>query len=117
MQLQAFLASQSIHVCGEATNGVDVIEKVKLLKPAVVLLDIYMPQVDGVAAAYEIRKISPDTKIVFFSNYDEPKHQTACRILGGDAFVSKARGITGLMATLATILPAGTGKAEPPIPA
>lgn len=104
VQIRAFLSSRSINVCGEAMDGKDAIEKVRELKPSLVLLDIYMPQVSGVAAAYEIRKIAPDTKIVFFSNYDEPKHQDSCRILGGDAFVSKSAGIIGLMATLAQFL-------------
>jgi DNA-binding NarL/FixJ family response regulator len=104
--LRAFLTSRRIDVCGEAVDGKDTIEKVKELKPSLVLLDIYMPQVSGVAAAYEIRKISPHTKIVFFSNYDEPKHEGSCRLLGGDAFVSKSAGIIGLIATLAQFLPA-----------
>lgn len=51
-QLRAILESGSIEVCGEAISGREAIEKVRELNPAVVLLDIYMPNVSGVAAAY-----------------------------------------------------------------
>ena len=103
-QLRAILESGSIEVCGEAINGSEAIDKVRELNPDLVLLDIYMPNVNGVAAAYEIRRVAPSIKIVFFTNYDVPKNSAACRILGGDAFVSKSAGIVELLATVKCFL-------------
>ncbi len=107
-QLKAFLTSRSIDVCGEAVDGKDTLEKVKQLRPALVLLDIYMPHLNGVVVAYEIRRIAPATKIVFFSNYEAPKLVSAVRLLGGDAFISKAEGIAELLATVGRLLSGGT---------
>ena len=95
-QLRAILKSGSIEVCGEAISGSEASDKVRELNPDLVLLDIYMPNVNGVAAAYEIRRVDPSIKIVFL----EPKHSAAWRILGGDAFVSKSAGIVELLATV-----------------
>jgi len=68
-----FLFGISMEVCGEAENGKQAIEKVKQLKPDLVLLDINMPVMNGVQAAYEIRRIAPSTKIIFFTIHDSPK--------------------------------------------
>ena len=72
-----------------------------------------MPNVNGVAAAYEIRRVDPSIKIVFFTNYDVPKNSAACRILGGDAFVSKSAGIVELLATVKGFLKGGTCRTLP----
>lgn len=103
-QLRSILESRSIEVCGEAISGREAIEKVRELAPDLILLDIYMPNVNGVAAAYEIRRLAPATKIVFFTNYDIPKNSAASRVLGGDAFVSKSAGIVELLATVRRFL-------------
>lgn len=104
-QLRVILESGSIEVCGEAISGTEAIDKVRELCPDLVLLDIYMPNVNGVAAAYEIRRSAPAIKIVFFTNYEIPKNSAALRILGGDAFVSKSAGIVELLATVKRFLP------------
>ena len=106
-QLRAFLTSRSIEVCGEAVDGKDAIEKVKELRPTLVLLDIYMPHLNGMVVAYEIRRIAPATKIVFFSNYETPKLISAVRLLGGDAFISKSEGIAELLVTVRRLLSDG----------
>jgi DNA-binding NarL/FixJ family response regulator len=49
-------------VCGEADNGVSAIEKVQELEPDLVILDISMPQMNGIQAASEIRRVAPATK-------------------------------------------------------
>ncbi len=54
-------------VCGEAANGMEAIDKAKQLKPDLVILDITMPQVDGLEAARVIRKFFPDIRILIFS--------------------------------------------------
>ncbi len=103
-QLRAILESRSIEVCGEAISGREAIDKARELNPDLILLDIYMPNVNGVAAAYEIRRVDPSIKIVFFTNYEIPKNSVAWRILGGDAFVSKSAGIVELLATIKCFL-------------
>lgn len=54
-------------VCGEATNGIEAIEKYKLLRPDIVTMDITMPDMQGIEAVKEILDIDPDAKIVMCS--------------------------------------------------
>jgi PleD family two-component response regulator len=68
--VRSLLIWHSLEVCGEAENGKRAIEKVKQLQPDPVLLDINMPVMNGVQAAYEIRQIAPSTKILFFTIHD-----------------------------------------------
>ena len=65
--VRSLLVWHHMDVCGEAENGKQAIEKVKQLQPDLVLLDINMPVMNGVQAAYEIRQIAPSTKILFFT--------------------------------------------------
>lgn len=83
------LAWHSMEVCGEAENGKQAIEKVKQLHPDLVLLDINMPEMNGVQAAYEIRRVAPSTKIIFFTIHDTPETMAAAHLMV-DGFVPKS---------------------------
>lgn len=93
-----------LEVCGEARNGKQAIEQVQKLKPEVVLLDIKMPVMNGIHAAYEIRSISPSTKIVMFTVHDYPQVVSATHVFA-DAFVSKNAAGTELIPTLNRLIP------------
>jgi DNA-binding NarL/FixJ family response regulator len=86
-------------VCGEAGSGKEAVEKVKKLKPGIVLLDINMPEQNGIQTAYEIRQIAPSTKIVFLTVHKSPDIAKATRAIG-HAFVSKSAAGTDLIPTL-----------------
>ena len=82
--IRALLDWHSFQVCGEAKNGKEAIEKVMELKPAIILLDINMPELNGVKAAYEIRRVSPATKIVFLTIHNTPGTKQIAINRGGD---------------------------------
>ncbi|MCG3114092.1 MAG: response regulator transcription factor [Candidatus Manganitrophus sp. SA1] len=70
--LAAILKSRNdMDVVGEAINGFEVIEKTKALKPDVILMDISMPQMNGVEATRAVRKISPEIGIVVLTMHDD----------------------------------------------
>jgi DNA-binding NarL/FixJ family response regulator len=54
-------------ICGEATTGREAVAKAEELKPNIVILDISMPDLNGVDAAKRIKKVSPDTEVLIFS--------------------------------------------------
>lgn len=97
--IRSILASESFLICGEAKDGKEAIAKVVELKPDLVLLDISMPVMNGIQAAYQIRRIAPATKIVFFTNHDIPAVVEATRDLG-DSFVPKSDANALLIPTL-----------------
>jgi len=57
-------------ICGEASNGLDAIQKVQSLKPDIAVVDIRMPDLDGLEVTRRIRKISPQTEVVILTMYD-----------------------------------------------
>jgi DNA-binding NarL/FixJ family response regulator len=63
-----------------------------------------MPVMNGVQAAYEIRRISPSTKIIFFTIHDSPEAVAAGRTVGVDAFVPKAAAGTQLIPAVKRLL-------------
>lgn len=79
-------------ICGEASNGLEAIEEVRMLSPDLVFLDIYMPEMLGGAAAMEIRRSSPATLIVFVSIEDDPSVAELVRGCGADGFINKCSG-------------------------
>lgn len=63
------LEGPDLEVVGESSDGPEAVLKCGELQPDVVLLDIELPTMSGFEAAREIRRVSPDTKIVFVSTY------------------------------------------------
>ncbi len=57
-------AQPGIEICGEATTGREAIEQVRKLKPDLVLLDLTMPEVNGLEVAEQVRTESPDTDVL-----------------------------------------------------
>jgi DNA-binding NarL/FixJ family response regulator len=61
-----------IVVVGEAGDGAEALDVVADVRPDVVLMDVYMPILDGVAAVREMRALYPDLSIVLFTACDDP---------------------------------------------
>ena len=74
----------------EASNGRDAVELFRTETPDVAVLDIVMEPIGGIAAAYEIQRTHPATKIIFISNhYNVGEASVVTRLLGAEAFVPK----------------------------
>ncbi|KAF0195850.1 MAG: two-component system chemotaxis family response regulator CheY [Bacillota bacterium] len=67
MMLSDHLTKGGFEVVGQAENGLVAINKFKELRPDVVTMDITMPEMDGILAVKEIRKIDPQARIVMCS--------------------------------------------------
>jgi CheY-like chemotaxis protein len=59
-----------VEICGEAANGQDAIEKASQLTPDLIILDVTMPELDGFAAARQIRTFQPEVPIIMLSMHD-----------------------------------------------
>ena len=67
MMLKDILTKNGYNVIGEAENGVKAIEKYKELKPTLTILDITMPEMDGIQAAKGIKAVDPAALIIMCS--------------------------------------------------
>jgi len=101
--IRSLLRDHSFRVCGEAANGWEAIEKTAKQRPDIVLMDISMPGMNGVRAAYEIRRASPATKIVFLTVHNLPGVANSTR-RWADGFVSKAAAGTQLLPLLESLV-------------
>jgi NarL family two-component system response regulator LiaR len=70
--LQTFLTlSEGIEVVGEAANGLEAVEQVRQHRPDVVLMDLVMPELDGIEATRRIRALSPETQVLALTSFIE----------------------------------------------
>jgi two-component system chemotaxis response regulator CheY len=67
MMLKDILTKNGYEVCGEAENGAVAVEKYKELMPDLVLMDITMPEVNGIESLKAIKAINKDAKVVMCS--------------------------------------------------
>ncbi|HYO48826.1 MAG TPA: response regulator transcription factor [Chloroflexia bacterium] len=88
--LKAFLATEAdIEVVGEASNGREAVEQVKRLKPDVVLMDLVMPQLDGIGATAEIKASSPDVDVIAMTSFIEDEKVFGAMRAGATGYVLK----------------------------
>ena len=67
MMIKDILSKNGYEIVGDAENGAIAISKYKELMPDLVIMDITMPEVDGVTAVKEIKKINSDAKVIMCS--------------------------------------------------
>ncbi|GAA4700831.1 response regulator [Brevibacillus fulvus] len=67
MMIKEILTKNGFTVVGEASDGAQAVEKYKELGPDLVTMDITMPEMDGISALKEIRKIDPNARIIMCS--------------------------------------------------
>ncbi|WP_339227719.1 response regulator [Oceanobacillus sp. FSL K6-2867] len=67
MMIKDILTKNGYEIVGEAQDGAQAVEKYKEVMPDLVTMDITMPEMDGITALKEIKKVNPDAKIIMCS--------------------------------------------------
>ena len=86
-----------IEIVGEANDGWSAVEMAKKLSPDLVLLDIVMPEMNGLEVAQALKDSSPPPRIVFLSMHDSESYRTAARELGAFGYVGKGDFVADLI--------------------
>ena len=93
-------------VCGEAENGEIAVSKVQQLKPDVVILDLQMPEMDGLAAARHINSLAPQTTMLMLTMHTSQQLQKTALAIGIKAVLSKTESVEQqLLAALRDVCP------------
>jgi DNA-binding NarL/FixJ family response regulator len=98
--LATLLAGSNIDVVGQAANGKECVKLAEQLKPDVILLDIRMPDGDGLATLEKLRAKTPDCRVVMLSTYDNPTYVARAVALGACDYVLKGSSREDLITTL-----------------
>ncbi len=107
--LRSLFASQGgeFEVVGEADNGQDALRQVSLLKPDLVLLDIKMPHSNGTDVLSDIKRRSPQTKVIMFTQYQSEEYVRSAMEAGANGYFVKSEGLTALLNAMRNVLEGG----------
>jgi DNA-binding NarL/FixJ family response regulator len=90
----------ALQVVGEAEDGAEAIRLVHLLQPDIVLMDLVMPQVNGLEAMRQIKVEHPETKVIIMTVHTEDAYRRTAEANGADAFLLKKTLMTTLLPTI-----------------
>ena len=91
-------------VCGEATNGRDAIEKARTHQPKIIVLDLSMPEMDGLTAGKVLRKVLPEAHVILFTLHGSLVPADELQLSGISAVVSKGASADNLLETAESLL-------------
>lgn len=93
----AFEHQAGFIVCGEAENGADAIAKAKTLSPDLIVLDLRMPEMDGLQAARALRALMPEVPLLMLTCYNSSAAEREALASGVTAVFSKPDGMQNLI--------------------
>jgi DNA-binding NarL/FixJ family response regulator len=76
-------------VVGEAATGQTALLLAQATQPDVVLLDIKLPDQDGIAVAGQLQQVAPQSRVIIVTLYDDPRHRSGAKAAGAAGFVAK----------------------------
>jgi DNA-binding NarL/FixJ family response regulator len=89
-RIKSLLSSmKNVFVVGEAENGVDALQLIREKEPDLAILDIRMPEMNGIEVLKKIRELKMKTKVCILTNYPYPQYKRKCFEEGADYFFSK----------------------------
>ena len=102
--LKAVLSSdESVDVVGEAGDGRSAVEQARTLCPDLVLMDVRMPDLDGIAATRDLLDISPEVKVVILTTFEQDDYVFGALNAGASGFLLKRTRPEELLAAIHTI--------------
>ena len=96
-------SAPEIEVVGEAGDGRDALYRARLLRPDIVLMDVRMPELDGVAATRELLSVAPDARVVIVTTFEQDDYIFGALDAGASGFLLKRTRPEELIAAIRTV--------------
>jgi DNA-binding NarL/FixJ family response regulator len=93
-----------LEIIAEASDGLEAVQKVQTLHPDLILLDISLPKLNGLAAARQTLVVSPQSKILFVSQEASAEIVREAMSLGALGYVAKTKAGTDLLKAIEVVL-------------
>lgn len=107
--LRSLLTEKASCKVYEAADGKAAVDETQRVKPDIAVLDIVMPVMSGIEAAYEVRRLAPETKIILMSSHYTPEEAAVlARLFGDGNFIAKSEMGKDLVPAISRLLPADT---------
>jgi DNA-binding NarL/FixJ family response regulator len=90
-------------VCGEASTGRDAVEMAERIQPEIVIMDVSMPELNGLEATRQIRKISPNTEVLMFTGLETEEMVRQVFEAGARSYILKTDGREQLESALRSL--------------
>lgn len=97
-------ADERISVVGQAADGVEAVQLAKTLKPDVILMDIKMPNLDGIEATRRIIAENPNTKVLMLSTFDADNNVIQALKAGASGYVLKDSQAASVVSSLLAVV-------------
>jgi two-component system, NarL family, response regulator NreC len=94
-------------VIAQVADGLDAVQKSQELQPDLILLDIVLPKLNGIAAAEQIRKVAPTSRILFMSQYTDSDIVQVAFDAGARGYVAKSDAGIELFEALEAVIQGG----------
>lgn len=91
---------RDIEICAEAENGLEAVRKALECRPDLVVVDVNMPVMNGLAATEDIKMLMPNVRVLAVTLYDSHQIRIESEKAGADAFLMKAEGGVHLAQTI-----------------
>ncbi len=104
---QLLMLEQDMRIVGEAVNGFDALAKVRQLRPAIVLLDIRMPLIDGLAVTRQIAHEFPETSVIILTMYRMQQQMLQAMKNGARGYLLKSASFQEVAQAIRTVYNGG----------
>jgi len=101
-------AEPDIDVVGEAADGAEAVARARELAPDIVLLDVAMPQVGGLEVVPQIREVSPKSRVLMLTMYDDEGYLREALAAGSSGYVLKRAADIELLTAIRVVHRGGT---------
>lgn len=97
-------ANYNYKIVGEAGNGREAFDKIEVLRPDLVILDIAMPDMTGIEVAHQVRRYYPEIKIIILSRHDNEEYVNQLLKYGVHAYILKENASDDLLKAIKEVL-------------